>query len=60
VENPEAKDIIAKIRPLVVTFEPKTTIKRQILADFIAEFTQDLHMGSAWPGMMGFGSSVGR
>ena len=43
VENPEATGRIAKwvteIKPLVVAFEPRTVIKGQILADFIAEFT---------------------
>jgi len=43
VENLEANGRIAKsiteIRPLGVTFEPRTLIKGQILADFIVEFT---------------------
>ena len=43
VENPEATGKIAKwvseIRPLRVIFESRTTIKRQVLADFIAKFT---------------------
>jgi len=43
VENPKANDRIAKwvteIKPLEVTFEPRTAIKGQTLADFIAEFT---------------------
>jgi len=43
VKNSEANDRITKwvteIRLLGVTFEPRTAIKRQILADFIAEFT---------------------
>jgi len=43
VENPEANGRIVmwvtEIRPLGVTFEPRTTIKEQILVDFIAEFT---------------------
>ena len=43
MENFEANGRIAKwvteIRPLGVTFESRTTIKEQILADFIAEFT---------------------
>ena len=43
VENLEANGRIAKwvteIRPLRVTFEPKTAIKGQIMANFIAEFT---------------------
>ena len=43
VENPEASGRIAKwvteIRPFGVTFEPRTSIKGQMLADFIAEFT---------------------
>jgi len=43
VENPEATRRIARrvteIRPLGVTFKPRTTIKGQVLADFIAKFT---------------------
>ena len=43
VENPEASGKIAKwvtkIRPLGVTFEPRISIKGQILVNFIAEFT---------------------
>jgi len=46
VKNLEASGRIAKwiteIRPLRVTFEPITSIKRRILADFIAEFTSGL------------------
>jgi len=47
VENPEANNRITKsvteIRPIGVTFEPKTAIKGQILGDFIAEFTPGPH-----------------
>ena len=43
MKNPEATGRIAKkvmeIKPLGVTFEPRTSIKGQVLADFIAEFT---------------------
>ena len=43
VENPEANDRImkwvTKIRPLGVTFEPRTAMKGQILVNFIVEFT---------------------
>jgi len=43
VEDPEASDRITKwvieIRPLGITFEARTSIKGQILADFIVEFT---------------------
>jgi len=43
VENPEVNSRITKwiteIRPLGVTFKPRATIKGQVLADFIAEFT---------------------
>ena len=42
IENPKTNGRITKwvmeIRPLGVTFEPWTMIKRQILADFIVEF----------------------
>ena len=47
VEDPEAIGRIAKwvtkIRPLRVTFELRTTIKGQILADFIAEYILGPH-----------------
>jgi len=36
VENPET---VTEIRPLGVTFESRTSIKGQVLADFTAEFT---------------------
>ena len=43
IENPEATRMIAKwaaeLNPHDVKYEPKTTIKGQVLADFIAEFT---------------------
>jgi len=43
MENPEANGRIVKwvmkIKPRGVTFEPRTAIKGQILADFIAELT---------------------
>ena len=43
MENPEVNSRITKwiteIRPLRVTFKPRATIKGQVLADFIAEFT---------------------
>ena len=46
MENLKASDRIAKwiteIRPLGVTIEPRTSIKGQILVNFIAEFTPGL------------------
>ena len=46
MENPKASGRITKwiteIRPLGVTIEPRTSIKGQILVNFIAEFTPGL------------------
>jgi len=48
MENTGASNIIAKwvieSRPLEVIFERKASIKGQILADFIAEFTSGPHL----------------
>ena len=45
IENPEATGRILKwaleLRPYGLKYEPRTTIKGQVLADFIADFTQE-------------------
>ena len=48
VKNIEVSNIIVKwvteIKPLEVIFDPKASIKGQILADFIAQFTSGPHL----------------